>query len=696
MKRNQYNLTEMKTIRLKHIALQNFKGIKEMVVDFADRTTIEGRNASGKTSIFDAFTWCLFGKDSTGRSDTANRGFMVKTIDPQTGEAIPQLEHSVSVTLDVDGKETTFTRQLVEEWGTTRGNADVVFKGNTTHYFVDGVEVNATTGEGNYAGAVAAVLPENLFRQITNPAYFPNLPWKEQRELLLTMAGDVSLGDVAEGNDAYMQVWNNISGKNVDDYKKSLATRRKKIEEEMKLIPARISGIQMATPEAEDWQALQGELEARQKALAEVEAEIMDVSAAKRREYEAAQARQQQVYALQTRQGEVVQAAKEQAQREHYEANAKRTQAMAQVEAKRGELTLTENNHRTNRATAQAEIDRLTAEIDKEQQHRADLLRRWETRNAEQYHPQPSGGTFQCPLCAGLECNNPLLVQNQANTEAKAREAWNRQQEADLNNISAEGQRTNERIATITRQLEEARKHLGDIDEMAEKATRHIEEELTRLQRFVETTPEVQADVVVPTDIAEWVELQRQIDELQATAAPTETPTDTAALQQRKAEATAEVDALKQRLAVRKTIEDNNAKIEAERDRQLTLAAQKADIEGEEMIVEELVHRQSEEIERRVNSLFQLVQFRMFEKQVNGGEKPTCIATVGGVRYADLNSAMKTNAGLDIINTVCAFNEVTAPIFIDNAEGVNTLHPTAAQTIRLVVTTGDLSIIREV
>jgi hypothetical protein len=154
----------------------------------------------------------------------------------------------------------------------------------------------------------------------------------------------------------------------------------------------------------------------------------------------------------------------------------------------------------------------------------------------------------------------------------------------------------------------------------------------------------------------------------------------------------ADTDTLKATLATKATIEANAEKIKAEEQRQQDLAVQKAEIEGEEMTIEEMVHKQSEEIERRVNSLFQLVKFRMFEQQINGGEKPTCIATVNGVRYADLNSAMKINAGLDIINTICAFNEVTAPIFIDNAEGVNTLHPTMAQVIRLEVTNSDFTI----
>ena len=135
-----------KNVVINSISLQNFKGIRDLTVNFGERqTTISGRNASGKTTIFDAFTWCLFGKDSQGRSDTTNGGFMVKTVN-EKGDPIPYLEHSVTVELCVNGQQVILTRELVEEWGTTRGSSEQRFKGNTTHYYVDGVEVNASKG----------------------------------------------------------------------------------------------------------------------------------------------------------------------------------------------------------------------------------------------------------------------------------------------------------------------------------------------------------------------------------------------------------------------------------------------------------------------------------------------------------------------------------------------------------------------
>ena len=76
----------MKTIKLLSISLLNFKGIKSISIN-ADgaNTDIFGANGTGKTTIADAFTWLLFGKDTTDRKD-----FEIKTLD-QTGRVIPMM-----------------------------------------------------------------------------------------------------------------------------------------------------------------------------------------------------------------------------------------------------------------------------------------------------------------------------------------------------------------------------------------------------------------------------------------------------------------------------------------------------------------------------------------------------------------------------------------------------------------------------
>ena len=86
-------------IRLKKLHIQNFKGCKNRVVEFGDSTKISGANATGKTTIFDAFTWLLFGKDSLG-----NAKFNIRPLD-KDGKMIDNLEITVEAVISVDSEE---------------------------------------------------------------------------------------------------------------------------------------------------------------------------------------------------------------------------------------------------------------------------------------------------------------------------------------------------------------------------------------------------------------------------------------------------------------------------------------------------------------------------------------------------------------------------------------------------------------
>lgn len=97
-------------IILKQLTLKNFKGIKDLSIDFKNMTTISADNGVGKTTIFDAYTWLLFDKDSNNSSN-----FNIKTLD-KDGQVIPDIEHSVEGVFLIDSKEISFMKIYKEEW----------------------------------------------------------------------------------------------------------------------------------------------------------------------------------------------------------------------------------------------------------------------------------------------------------------------------------------------------------------------------------------------------------------------------------------------------------------------------------------------------------------------------------------------------------------------------------------------------
>lgn len=59
----------MRTVILKSIEIRNFRGHRDLTVNFSEKTLISGENATGKSTVFDAFVWLLFGKDQFDRRD---------------------------------------------------------------------------------------------------------------------------------------------------------------------------------------------------------------------------------------------------------------------------------------------------------------------------------------------------------------------------------------------------------------------------------------------------------------------------------------------------------------------------------------------------------------------------------------------------------------------------------------------------
>ena len=120
-------------IKLKKLKLKNFKGIKEKEIEFTEHTNISGDNATGKSTIFDAYSWLLWGKDSLNRKD-----YEIKPYDEENN-ITHNLESSVEGVFDIDNKEVIFTRVYKEVWTKKRGSNSETFTGNTADFYINQV-----------------------------------------------------------------------------------------------------------------------------------------------------------------------------------------------------------------------------------------------------------------------------------------------------------------------------------------------------------------------------------------------------------------------------------------------------------------------------------------------------------------------------------------------------------------------------
>ena len=142
-------------------------------------------------------------------------------------------------------------------------------------------------------------------------------------------------------------------------------------------------------------------------------------------------------------------------------------------------------------------------------------------------------------------------------------------------------------------------------------------------------------------------------------------------------------------LAKEQQLIDTRRRVTKLQEEQRSCAAQVEEMDRMIEMCEEFARYRVQSVEDGVNRHFELVHFRLFTEQINGGLADCCDVVVGGVPYADLNSAMQINAGLDIINTLSAHYGVRVPLFIDNAESVTHLQEIDTQIVRLVVSEQD-------
>lgn len=694
-------------VTLKRLTLVNFKGLRNVAVEFGDGvTTISGRNGTGKTTIADSFAWLLWGKDSEGNSDSK---FGIKTNDAE-GNFIPDLEHEVTGLFDVVDTETgeassvELRRVYVEEWKTPKGSTERTLSGHHTDYFFNGVPLK----KAEYDAKVATIIPEDLFKVITDPYYFLTLHWKAQREYLLTMAGKINDADVAATREEFAALLRRVTGKTMEEYKKEISVRRGRIEAQLEKILTRKDEATRNTPVAPNYAALESEKAQIQEDLANIDAAAASEAEANRVAYEQAAKIQAEINTKRDTQAKALQDAKEAARAAAYETNRVADEAardLAQVQ--RDEES--ENKYYSREksvitasiATAKRRKEDYEAQV-------ADLRKNWEKVNNEQFQEQqaPTAGPLICPVfghqCADPgapnrhQCDAAAALESFRKNQDTARAAFIANQTARLDKMDAEGQELNRLIAAQDAEIKRLEAEAVALDTKHNAAVQDYATKKATYNNTIAANPRVSTDPQIdPQTLPTWVALQKEIDQLNARRAAVTAPTtqDTAAeRQQSRATLRARLSEIDQKLGLRATIKAAEARI-VELDKEAaTLAQEKATLQTEEALIDDFVRCRMEEVERRVNGLFDGVEFRMYKTLVNGEKEPDCVAYIGGVRYQDKNHAGQINAGLAVINALCAFHGVTAPIIVDNAESVNDVIPVKSQLVRLVVTTGEFQV----
>ena len=637
---------ETKEMFLKKISLVNFKGVKNQSFDFDSReTTIVGANATGKTSFYDAFIWCLFGKDHLGRSD-----YQLKTI--KDGQTVPKAECEVELVLLINDTEMRLKRIYAENWVRPKGGTEEVFKGNETSYFVNDVPVKKM----EYDMEVGNICHETPFKAITNPAYFPNLTREEQRKILFKMVGEISNETIAGDNADFHEFLKMVTGLSFREFKDKVNAEKKRIKEELDFIPTRIDELQRTIPEALDWGKLKGVIDSKKAELENINAQLADASKVSQEEGNRRLEIQKKINAL-----------KEENQKIEFAAKNKRNEEIEALKTEIRNLFLEKSNKNSDFNSKQQRLSylkerkgKIVAELDQ-------LTEEWKAINAEKLSFNEN--EFVCPTC-----QRPLEITDIESKQAEMTENFNSNK---AKRLKANG----EKGAALVVERKSIEEEIATIGELQRADTSDIEQKI--IEKGDELKELEEKPIELPQEHAGTVYyISKYETELNA---PAEQSITQGNLTASKNALSYEIECLQKDYAKKDIIENSQTRIAELKEQQATMNQAMAELERKEFLCKSFEFAQNERYESEINKMFGFVRFTLFKKQVDGQIVPDCECLANGVPYSTQNNAMQVAMGLDIIDAISRKEGIYAPIWIDNRESVTSIPEIKAQVINLVV-----------
>ena len=636
----------MTEIKIKRLALENFKCHENLKLDFnGGNASIYGDNASGKTSIYDALTWLLFGKDSQGNGE---KNIEIKPLDA-SGEVKDHLAvTAVEAVLDVNGEEVTLRRTYKEVWTTKRGSSEATYDGNTSEYYVSGVPCKKNA----FQEKVSELVDEDTFRLLTSVSHFANgISWQERRAVLFRVAGVMDDGQILVTDQRFKPLVDSLGKLSLEDYKKKLLAEKRKFVGAKTEIPARISECQKTIEDIQvlDFAGAKAEVEklaAQKDGIAAKIIAIDNDSAAQKKRMEIREA--------------------------ELELSALETENMAYRNAQTvGRVDVQSLNVRLATMSSQVSVKKRSLENESKYITQLDgqiaaSRNEWISVNAETF----TGGS--CPTCG-------------QNLPEKQLQAAKEQYESDKQVRLA-------KILDAANTTKNAKAMAEDRFTKAQEEIMQIEAEIADLREQIAAA---NADKVEPKDMADYAQrkgaIGERMDKLNEDLLEiVESTADLKRkLRQEEAEVSVQIAEYMGIVSKESLLEYSRSRVEQLREEAKSAAECLEAIEKMLWLMDEYSRYKTQFVEDSINGMFRIARFRLFREQANGGVEDRCDVVYDGIPYISVNNGMKINLGIDIINTLSTAYGVRVPLFVDNAESVTNLEKCGSQIVRLVVSEND-------
>lgn len=644
----------MKEIVLKSLSLKNFKGIKNLSIAFNKTTSIFGDNGTGKTTIADAFTWIMFDKDSQDRGK-----FNVQPLDGDNN-VIHMLETEVTAVMTVDNTKVTLRKILKEKWVKKRGEVNSELKGTETSYYVDEVPFK----QGEYQKKIASIIPENIFKLVTNPLYFSStMKWQDRRNIIFELNGDVTIENVIKSNDKLKELSTLLNpNEDIETFIKRVNAQKKKLKDDKESIPARVDELNKTLREDIDFEALEFRKRSVKDEITSIEEKLLDSSKVNEETLKL----KGELNSLRFKLKDIEFNVKFVSEKplEHMQNS---------LRNKEYELPSIQRNIKN----VQSYIDITGKQALELEQEMAQLREKWTIEN-EREIDIPHDDYFVCPTC-----KRALETEDIESQKLELMGNFNKNKANKLIEISSMGKAKKEKVDTLQIEL---KNHLEEIEELKNKEKDIIDE----IEKLKEDINNFKPSLNFETN-KEYQETLEEIQKLEREITQTiETSGETEKLKIKKKDLERDLEDINKQFSYKEQNESIKTRITDLKNKESELAQKIAELEGQEFLCEEFIKSKVNLLESSINEKFSYVKFKLFDVQVNGGIAECCEVLVNGVPFTtNLNSAARINGGIDIINTLSKHYGVEAPIFIDNKESVTRLIDTDNQIINLIVSEED-------
>lgn len=640
----------MKLLKMK---LENFQGIKSLELDMQGKDcSVYGDNGTGKSTIYNAFTWLMYGKPST-----QEKNYTPKTIGSH------KLNHIVELTLQLDtGAEMVLKKDFHEIYKTVKGGANPILSGHSTDYEIDGVPVNET---GFKKTLLELYKSEELAKMLTSYDYFlDNMKTADRRRILLEICGDIDFEDVISQNPDLSELMKILIKKGnttelytVDEYRQIADKERLLTDKELKDIPGRIDEAQKAKPDINEF--ILSVIDERIKAIRDEQRKL---------ELELSDKENTALLSILNQISEV-----------------ERKISLGETEHIR-----LENDKNKLVFTRINDLQKQLSDIDKEILHasasyneleynlnmiiskRESLLKEYTEENNKEW-----GGVTVCPTC------RRELPEEQIDESKKIFNIAKAKRLADIN----EKGKVECNKALIESKKEEIKAYELKLEELKGK-----KEQISKLIAETENSLE---GMIPYKSTQNYIELNKELERLKSMQNDIKAASDVTenAIKDRISKLNEELENEQGKKAQIEMVKRQDLRIKELEEKENELAGKYEELSKALYLCEQFIKAKTRMLDEKINNSFKTLKFRLFIEQQNGGIADDCEALVpcqtGLVPFKSANNAARINAGLELIDTLSEYYGVQLPLFLDNAESVTKFNKTKTQLIKLIVSKKD-------